>query len=65
MFETERPLSKRQLGWLLILFGAAVAALLLTVTGFDPTPAARILITLALAVTVIGLTLLPFGDSPV
>ncbi|MDX1663456.1 MAG: hypothetical protein R3272_06660 [Candidatus Promineifilaceae bacterium] len=64
------PLSKRQLGWLLIAIGVFGLVLTLSVelmgggmsSGLGP--AQRVALMAAFALAFVGLTLLPLGDRP-
>jgi len=64
------PLTKRQLGWLIVLAGAGLAVAPLAVnlfglghfSGFGP--AKQVALAAAVAAILFGLSLLPLGDRP-
>jgi hypothetical protein len=64
------PLTKRQLGWLIVLAGAGLAVVTLAANlfglghfnGFGP--AKQMALVAAAAVVLFGLSLLPLGDRP-
>ena len=64
------PLTKRQLGWLIVLGGASLAAVTLAANLFGLGhfnglgPAKQLALAGAAAVVVFGLSLLPLGDRP-
>jgi hypothetical protein len=70
MLSKHFTLSKRHLGWLLVIGGAAGFAAILAVDVLDAGreggigPAQQIALGLMVALALAGLTLIPLGDSP-
>ncbi len=70
MFDENFTLSKRQLGVLLLVAGAVTFAAILSIDIIDAGreggigPAQRIALSLAVALALVGLTLIPLGDDP-
>ena len=70
MLRPDFTFSKRQLGWLLLALGAMGAAGILAIDIIDAGreggigPAQRLALGSALALALLGLTLIPLGDDP-
>lgn len=70
MFTNDHPLTKRQLGWLLVLGGALGFLAIISIDLIDVGreggigPAQRIALGLMVGLVLLGLTLIPLGRDP-